>query len=107
MTKILRTSRGLVSKSKSFYWPKMVKNRYFVIQNVKDETQIRVYKINNERIIHFSHFISVKVKKNYRKSKAQFREKLKKSRLRKNYGFLTKKPVYLKNPMRYLLLSRR
>ena len=44
--------------------------RHYSIQNVKDGTQIRVYKINNESVIHFSQFISVKVKKNSRKSQA-------------------------------------
>ena len=37
----------------------------------------------------------VKVKKNVRKSQAQFRQKLRKVRLRQNYGFLTKKHVGL------------
>ena len=55
--------------------------------------QIRVYKINNESVTHFSQLISVKVKKNLRKSEAQFREKWRKLRLRQNNDFLIKKPV--------------
>ena len=50
-----------------------------------------MYSINNERVNHFSQFIPVKVKKNLRKSQAQYREKLRKLRLRQNYGFLIKK----------------
>ena len=38
-------------------------------------------------------FILVKVKKNLRKSQAQFREKLRKLKLKQNYGFLIKKRV--------------
>jgi len=45
---------------------------------------------------YISLFISAKVKKNLRKSQAQFREKLRKLRLRQNYGILIKdKNVYL------------
>ena len=54
---------------------------------------MQVYNINNESGNHSSQFISVKVKKNFRKSQAQFREKLRKLRLRQNYGFLIKKRV--------------
>ena len=47
--------------------------------------------IINESINHYSQFISVKAKKNLRKSEAQFREKLRKLRLRQNNDFLIKK----------------
>ena len=43
-------------------------------------------------LTHFSQFISVKVKKILIKPQIQFREKLKKLRLRQNDGFLIKKP---------------
>ena len=43
-----------------------------------------------ESVNHFSQFISVEVKKNLRKSEAQFREKLRKLRLRQNKDFLKK-----------------
>ena len=49
-----------------------------------------VYKIKKESLIHFSQFTSVKVKKNLRKSQVQFREKLRKLRLRQIDGFLIK-----------------
>ena len=62
--------------------------RHYCIQNVEDGTHIWVYKINNESVIHFRQFISVKVKKILRKSQAQFRKKLRKLKLRKNDGFL-------------------
>ena len=62
----------------------------YCIQHVKGRIQIQVYNINNESVNHFSQFISVKVKKNLRKSQAQFREKLRKLRLRRNDGFLIK-----------------
>ena len=64
--------------------------RHYYIQNVKDEIQIQVYNINNESISHFSQFILVEVKKNLRKSQVQFQEKLRKLRLKQNYGFLIK-----------------
>ena len=54
-----------------------------------------MYKINSESVYHSSQFISVKVKKNLRKSQDQFREKLRKLRLRQNDGFLRKRNVYL------------
>ena len=41
-------------------------------------------------LAHYSQFNSVKVKKIVRRSQAQFREKLRKLRLRKNDGFLIK-----------------
>ena len=63
----------------------------YCLQNVKDGSQIQVYNINYEIANHFGQFISVKGKKTLRKSQAQFREKLRKVRLRQNYGFLIKK----------------
>ena len=63
--------------------------RYF-IQNVKDGIQIQVYNINNASVNHFSQFISVKVKKDFKICQAKFREKLRQLRLRKNDGFLIK-----------------
>jgi len=64
--------------------------RHYCIQTVKGGIQIQVYNINNESVNHFSQLISEEVKKNLRKSQAQFREKLRKLRLRQNYGFLVK-----------------
>jgi len=66
---------------------------HYYIQNVKDEIQIQVSNISNKSVNHFSQFISVKVKKNLRKSQAQFWEKLRKLRLRQNNGFLIKRHV--------------
>ena len=63
----------------------------YCILDVKGGTQVRVYKINNESVIYFSQFISVKEKKYLGKSLAQFREKLGKLRLRQNDSFLIKK----------------
>ena len=57
------------------------------MQNVKDGIQIRVYNINNVSVNYFSKFTSEKVKKNLEKSHGQLREKLRKLRLRQNYGF--------------------
>ena len=70
---------------------------HYCIQNAKDGIQIQVYSINNECITDLSQFISEKVKKNLRKSQAQFREKLRKLRLRQKYGFLMKKTCFLSN----------
>ena len=58
----------------------------------KDGIQIQVYHITNESVNHSSQFTSLKVKKNLRESQVQFREKLRKLRLRQNIGFLIKKP---------------
>ena len=60
------------------------------IQNVKDRLQIQVCNVSNECLTHFSQFISEKVKKNLRKSQAQFREKLRQLGLKQKYGFLIK-----------------
>ena len=64
--------------------------RRYCIPNVKDGIQLQVYNIINESLYHSSQFISVKVKKDLRKSQAQFREKLRKSRLRQNDDFIIK-----------------
>ena len=63
---------------------------HYCIQNVKDGIQIQVYDINNEMVNHFGQFIVANVKQKLRKSWAQFREKVRKLRLRQNYGFLIK-----------------
>ena len=52
---------------------------------------MQVYNINNDIANHSGQCILVKVKKILRKSRAQFREKLRKLRLKQNYGFLIKK----------------
>jgi len=46
--------------------------------------------IDNDIADHFGQIILVEVEKNLGKSEAQFRETLRKLRLRKNYGFLIK-----------------
>ena len=68
--------------------------RFYCIQKAKDGIQIKVFNINNESVSQFSQFISVKVKKNLRKSQAQFWEKLRKLKCRQNDDFLIKKNVY-------------
>ena len=65
--------------------------RRYCIQNVKDGIQIHVCKIINDSVNLFSQFIPAKVKKKLRKSQAQFREMLRKLRLRQNNDFLIKK----------------
>ena len=71
--------------------------RRYCIENVNDGIQIQVYIINNDIANHFGQIILVKVEKNLRKSEAQFRETLRKLRLRKTYGFLIKKYVFRKH----------
>ena len=66
--------------------------RRYCTQNVKVGIQIQVYYIN-ESVNHSSQFISVEVKKSLRKSQAQFREKLRKLRLRQNNVFFIKKDM--------------
>ena len=58
---------------------------------LKMEFKMQVYNINNESLNMFSQFILVKVKKDLRKSQAQFQEKIRKLRLRQNYGSHFKK----------------
>ena len=70
--------------SSLFIGQKLIFHRY-CIQNVKHGIQIQVYNINNESVNHFSQFISVKVKENWRKSQAQFREKFRKLRPMKTW----------------------
>ena len=65
--------------------------RRYCIQNVVDGIKIQVYNIISDSVNHSSQFISVKVKKNLRKSEAQFREMLRKLRLRQSNDFLIKK----------------
>ena len=71
--------------------------RSYCIQNVEDGFQIQVYNIINDSVDHSSQFISVKVKKNLRKSEAQFREMLRKLRLRQNNDFLIKQKRVCQN----------
>ena len=65
---------------------------HYCIQNVNDGIQIQVYHIN-ESVNHSSWCILVKVKKKVRKSQAQFREKLRKLKLRQNNDVPIKKCV--------------
>ena len=67
--------------------------RHYCIQNFKDGIQIRICKINNEIVIHFTQCVSVKVKRILRKPQAQFRGKSRKSRLRQSDRFLIKNRV--------------
>ena len=67
-------------------------HRYY-IQNVTGDIQIRVYKIKKKNFNHSSQFISVNAEKISRKSDVENQEKLRKSRLKQNEGFLIKKSV--------------
>ena len=98
MVKILRKSyENHVAQFPKFSVSTVQKSifRRFCIYNVKDGIQIQIYNINNESGSHFSQFISVKVKKNLIKSQNQFREKLRKLRLRQNNSFVIKKTCML------------
>ena len=57
--------------------------------------KMQVYNIIKKSVYHSIQFISVIVKKNLRKSQAEFREKLRKLRLKQNNGFLIKNHVSL------------
>ena len=87
LKKIVRKSRGSISKLQCFYRPK-ISISSLLHSNVKDGFQIQVYNIINESVNHSSQFISVKVRKNLRKSHAHFREMQRKLRLRQNNDFL-------------------
>ena len=69
--KMLRKSQAQFAKLNAFIGQKSM-FRHYCIQNVEGGTHISVYKINNESVIHFRQYILVKVKKNSRKSQAQF-----------------------------------
>jgi len=84
----LKSSQGSISRITHFCWPEFDIRHYYV-QNIKDGIQENV-------TTHFSQFISVKIKKNLRKSQAQFRKKLRTLRLRQNDYFLIKNRVWLK-----------
>ena len=94
MVKILRksyeTHEAQFPKFSAFVGQKSIFRLYY-IENVKEGIQFQVNNINNESVSQFSQIISVKVKKNVRKSQAQFGEKLGKLRLRQNDDFLIKK----------------
>ena len=75
------------SKLNNFIGQKLI-FRHYCIQIVKVGIKIRICNINNEFVTHFSQFNLEKVEKNLRKSQAQFREKLRKLRLRQKYVFL-------------------
>jgi len=78
MVKILRKSQenseAQFSKLSVLVGQKSICRR-FCFENVKDGIQIQVCNINSESVNHFSQFPSVKVKKNLRKSQAQFQKK--------------------------------
>ena len=90
LKKMLRNHKAQFPKLSVSIGQKSVFRRY-CIQNFKDGIQIHVYNINNESVNNFSQLISAEVKKNLRKSQAQFREKLRNLRLRQNDAFLVKK----------------
>ena len=96
LKKTVRKSRGSMSKLRVFIGQKSIFCCY-CIQDVKDGIQIQVYNIINKSLNHSSKFISVEVKKNLRKSQAQFWEKLKKLRLRQNDSLLIKNVYKTKN----------
>ena len=77
MAKLLRKSyedyKAHLPKLSIFVGQQSILHHYYN-QNAKAGIQIWVYKINNENVTHFSHFISVKVKKTLKKSQAQFQE---------------------------------
>jgi len=87
----------------------LAQNRYrrYCIQNANDRIQIQVQNSNNESVHHFSQFTSVKVKKNLRKSQAEYCEKLRKLRLRQNDGFLIEKTCNLHSLRMLRLLEER
>ena len=90
MAKILRQSL----KNNEAQFPKfcvfIARNRYFVIIAFKMLKIEFKFNINNKIVTQFGQFILIKVKKNSRKSRAQFREKLRKLRLKQNNDFVIK-----------------
>ena len=65
--------------------------RHYCVQNGEDGIQTRAYRISKEVQPIPSSLFQKKLRKCEEKSQAQFQEKLRKSRLRKNGVFLTKK----------------
>jgi len=96
-SKSLENHEAQFPKLNVFIRQKSIFRRY-CIQNAKDGIQIHAYNIINDSVNLFSKFIPAKVKKNLRKSQAQFREMLRKLRLRENNDFLIKiKRVHREN----------
>ena len=92
LKKVLRKSQRSIYKLSVFVGQKPVFHHYY-IQDAKDRIQIQVYTMNKESVTHFGLFILVNIKKILRYSQAQFREKLRKLRLRQSDCFLIKKRV--------------
>ena len=88
-------SRDSISKIKYFCWPKI--DIHGCIQNVKDGIHIRVYRMNRDRVSILSSLFRNSFKRISGKSQAQFREKLRKLRLRnmnRHNGFIVKKNMH-------------
>ena len=100
LKKIIRKSRGSISKIKCFYRPKIG-----ISSLLHSKSQRWNSNSTNESVNHSSQFILVKVKKNLRQSQAQFREMLRKLRLRQNNDFLIKKDVYFTSTCPHWFLS--
>ena len=90
MSKILRKSNGSILKIKYFVGHKLILHHYS-IQNVKDEFKV---KINKESITHFSHFISEKVKTDFRKIAGSILEQFRKMEAKTEWWFSCKKCVF-------------
>ena len=71
MIKIVKKSQGEIPKFSVVIDQKSIPRRY-CIQNFKDKSQIRVYKINKERFTHFSQFISIEVAKIFKSVRLNF-----------------------------------
>ena len=70
----MRKSRGSISKNINVFIGKNSVFRRYCIQSAKDGIQIHVYNVINDSVNHSSQFISVKVKKNLRKSQAKVKK---------------------------------
>ena len=90
MAKILRNLEKITRLNFQKLVFLMARNRYLVVIpfEMLNMEFILKYTILITKVNHFSQFISVKVKKNLRKFQAQFREKLRKLRLRQITVFL-------------------
>ena len=81
MAKILRQSKenheAKFPKFSVFIGQKSIFRHYW-IENIKDGIQIQVYNIIIESVYHSSQFISVKVKKNFKKISGTISRKVKK-----------------------------
>ena len=76
MAKIVKKSLSSISKIKCFYRPRIGNFVVIAFKMLQMEFKFKYTILITKCVTHFNQFISVKVKKNLRKSQTQFQKKL-------------------------------